>query len=116
MAQLERLKLTASVWDSDKDPQGFSSWADTFSSLVRATDHGGALEDFISYKTGRQTFQVSNVPSFLSSDPDFDMPIPGTGGLDFDSVSNVPPSAAHPRDVQDPEDAADAESPLKRRE
>ena len=80
MAQLEKLKLTASVWDSDKDPQAFSQWLDTFSSLVRATDAGGPLEDFITKKTGREIFQEANVPSFLSNDPDFDMPTQAGGG------------------------------------
>jgi hypothetical protein len=115
MAQLEKLKLTASVWDSDKEPQGFSSWLDTFSSLVRATDAGGALEDFITYKTGREVFQEANVPSFLISDPDFDMPrqtgaaSDGLAGI-FDSVStsNVPASAAQ----KEPDPEA---SPLQKR-
>jgi hypothetical protein len=71
MAQLERLKLSATVWESDKDPTGFNQWLDTVSALVRATEDGEPLEDFIQHKTGRVTFQRGNVPSFLLEDDDF---------------------------------------------
>ena len=33
-----------------------------------------ALEDFITFKTGREVFMESNVPSFLTMDTDFDIP------------------------------------------
>ena len=71
MAQLEKIKLTAQTWDSDKDIAGFQTWLDTFSALLRSTTHGAALEDFICYKTGREVFTSSNVPSFLRDAPDF---------------------------------------------
>ena len=74
MAQLEKIKLTAQIWDSDKDVDQFTAWLDTFSALVRATDHGAPLEDFISHKTGREVFTSTNVPTFLTSDPDFYVP------------------------------------------
>jgi hypothetical protein len=102
MAQLEKLKLTANVWDSDKDPTGFTLWLDTFSSLVRATDHGAPLEDFITYKTGREVFVEASVPSFLLNDPDF-MGVPVAASSPrrptppinkTDSVSDVPQSAS----------------------
>ena len=71
---MERLKLSATVWNSDKDQTGFNPWLDTTSSLVRATEHGEPLEKFIQHKTGRVTFQRGNVPSFLLDDEDFDDP------------------------------------------
>ena len=91
MAQLEKLKLTASVWDSDKDPQGFTTWLDTFSSLVRATDGGAPLEDFITFKTGREVYQDSSVSSFLINDPDFGMSRVTGPGLtkEFDAASTT---------------------------
>ena len=71
MAQLEKIKLTAQVWDSDKDIDGFHLWLDTFRSLVSSTEHGQPLEDFITIKTGLEVFEMSNVPTFLKNDPDF---------------------------------------------
>ena len=44
MAQLDKLKITALTWDSDKDPTGFYLWMENMSSLVRATAHGAPLE------------------------------------------------------------------------
>ena len=80
MAQLKKLKLTASVWDSDKDPHGFFPWMETLSTLVQATDGGMALETFINYRAGRELAMSSNVSSFLLDDPDFDVdPDPSRG-------------------------------------
>ena len=79
------------MWDSDKDPQGFTTWLDTFSSLVRATDGGAPLEDFITFKTGREVYQDSSVSFFLINDPDFDMPRVTGPGLtkEFDAASTT---------------------------
>jgi hypothetical protein len=110
MAQLEKLKLTASVWDGDTDPQGFTTWLDTFSSLVRATNGGAPLEDFITFKTGREVYQHSSVPSFLVHDPDFDMPMVTGPRLpkEFDAASTTDTEFNVPMSAQ-------ASSPLQRR-
>ena len=53
MAQLDRFKLSALSWDSDKDPKGFYLWIENMASLVRSTDHGPPLEDMLDSKLGR---------------------------------------------------------------
>ena len=73
MASLEKIKLTAQTWDSDKDIDSFHSWLDTFRSLVSSTDGGQPIEDFITYKTGLEVFETNNVPTFIKNDPDFAM-------------------------------------------
>ena len=56
MTSLDKFKLQAVTWDSDKDsdPLSFQKWAEDFSSIVRATEHGAPLEDLIDVKVGRQ--------------------------------------------------------------
>lgn len=92
MAQLDRFKLTAVCWDSDKEPNKFNSWMETFSSLVRSTEHGPPLEDFLDKKLGRVTSQPVAVPSFISADDDFDPP-PVSSDED-EEVSNAAPDVA----------------------
>jgi hypothetical protein len=119
MAQLEKLKLTTTVWDSDKDPQGFQTWLDTLSSLVAATEDGQALEDFITYKTGRETFTIANVPTFLSEDPDFAMdagvPVAPVASTTNDSLSTDSSIAVDPSSVDPPVVHGVPISPLQRR-
>ena len=50
---LEKFKLTAVAWDSDKDPGGYHLWIENFGSMVRATEHGSLLEDMLDSKLGR---------------------------------------------------------------
>ena len=71
MAQLDKFKLSALSWDSDKDPAGFYLWIENMASLVRSTDHGPPLEDMLDSKLGRAKVQSTTVPSFLLNDPDF---------------------------------------------
>ena len=73
MTSLDKFKLQAVTWDSDKDsdPSSFQKWAEDFSSIVRATEHGAPLEDLIDAKVGRQILQPLAVPSYLKDDPDF---------------------------------------------
>ncbi len=103
MAQLDRFKLTAISWDSDKEPHKFSSWVETFSSLVRSTEHGTYLEDFLDQKLDRQISQPMAIPSYLLNDDDFSSPSPSRHSRDLGSdedetapsVDNDgPPSAA----------------------
>ena len=54
MAPMEKFKLSALTWDSDKNPAGFNKWMMHFSSLVRATEHGPELEDFLDAKLDRK--------------------------------------------------------------
>ncbi len=74
MAQLDRFKLTAISWESDKEPQKFSLWMETFSSLVRSTEHGPALEEFLDQKLERTLCQPMAVPSYILNDEDFQSP------------------------------------------
>ena len=71
MAQLDKFKLTALTWDSDKDPNGFVEFMNTLSSLVRATEHGPPLEDFLDHKLDRCRMMRVIIPSFIVEDEDF---------------------------------------------
>ena len=71
MAQLERFKLSAVPWDSDKDPKLYYAWMDNVSSLVRSLNHGPDLEDMIDSKLGRKRASLQGVPNYLLNDPDF---------------------------------------------
>ena len=73
MASLDKFKINAVVWDSDKEPSKFTTWLDTMSSIVRSMEHGPALESFLDHKLERRRHQCATIPSFLASDPDFDM-------------------------------------------
>ena len=71
MASMEKFKLSALTWDSDKNPAGFNKWMMHFSSLVRATEHGPELEDFLDAKLDRRRSRHATVPSFIAEDDDF---------------------------------------------
>ena len=71
MAQLEKFKLTAVLWDSDKEPRQFFVWLENMGCLVRATEYGNFLEDMLDSKLRRAKVNVQAVPSFLLDDPDF---------------------------------------------
>jgi hypothetical protein len=73
MTSLDKFKLQAVTWESDRDsdPATFQKWAEDFSSIVRATQHGSPLEDLIDAKVGRRILQAVAVPSYLKDDPDF---------------------------------------------
>lgn len=71
MAQLDRFKITALTWDSDKDPSGFFLWMENMSALVRATEHGAPLEIMLDEKLRRATVTPASVPGFILDDPDF---------------------------------------------
>ena len=70
MAQLEKFKLTAVLWDSDKEPRQFFVWLENLGSLVRATEHGNFLEDMLDSKLRRAKVNKQSVPSFLLEDPE----------------------------------------------
>ena len=96
MAQLDKFKITALTWDSDKDPSGFYIWMENMSSLVRATAHGAPLEQMLDVKLRRPMVQAASIPSFILNDPDF-API------------NTTEPAAQPDDEEDedlPDDAS----------
>ena len=76
MASLDKYKITAVTWDSDKDPNGFSRWLDTFSAVVRATHHGALLEDFLDRKLDRQHARSSMIPFYITTDPDCEIDEP----------------------------------------
>ena len=71
MASLEKMKVTQVQWDGDRNMPPFSEWSDQFSSLVKATNHGHWLEDFVDAKLQRNTLVQSAQPSYLTDDPDF---------------------------------------------
>ena len=71
MAQLDKFKLSALSWDSDKDPKGFYIWIENMVSLVQSIDYGTFLENMLDSKLGRTTISPQTVPSFLLNDPDF---------------------------------------------
>ena len=85
MAQLERFKLQAVPWDSDKDPAGFNLWVETMGSLVRSTAHGSTLEDILDYKLRRKRVAAVATPSWILDDPDF-----GLGSAAAQSFSAQP--------------------------
>ena len=73
MTTLEKFRLTAVTWDSDKDPNGYTRWIGIIGSLVRSTQHGNELEDFLDAKLQRSKAKATTIPSFLM-DSDFEMP------------------------------------------
>ena len=76
MATLEKFKLSALIFDYDKDPKGFFLWLESMGGFVRSTEGGPELEDMLDSKLHRASFAVQGViPSFLLLDPDFD-PVP----------------------------------------
>ena len=78
MTSLDKLRVTAQIWDSDKDAAGFSRWMRNFSSMVRILKDGAPIEDFIDAKLERHRSQEMTTPSYILSDRDFDKePPPG---------------------------------------
>ena len=71
MVSIDKFKLSAVTWDSDKNPTGFTKWMSEFSSLVASTEHGATLEKFLDEKLDRRKHTRVTVPSFITTDDDF---------------------------------------------
>ena len=71
MVSIDKFKLSSVVWDSDKNPTGFTKWMNDFGSLVASTEHGASLEIFLDEKLGREKHLATTVPSYISTDDDF---------------------------------------------
>ena len=71
MVPIDKFKLSAVTWDSDKNPTGFTKWMSEFSSLVASTEHGATLEKFLDEKLDRRKNTRVTVPSFITTDDDF---------------------------------------------
>ena len=76
MVSIDKFKLSSVVWDSDKNPTGFTKWMNDFGSLVASTEHGAVLETFLDEKLGREKHLATTVPSYISTDDDFAAPPP----------------------------------------
>ena len=74
MASLDKYKLHNNTWDSDTNPSGFWEFMFLMSATVRAIKWGSILEDYIDVKLGRVQQHAVMTPSFITDDPDFDMP------------------------------------------
>ena len=74
MASLDKYKLHNNTWDSDTNPSGFWEFMFLMSATVRAIKWGSILEDYIDVKLGRTQQHAVMTPSFITDDPDFDMP------------------------------------------
>jgi hypothetical protein len=102
MAQLERFKLQAIPWDSDKDPASFNIWVETMGSLVRSTAHGAILEEILDYKLRRKRVAAVATPSWILDDPDFGIGSSmaqqyGAQAESTGSISSVVPDAEQPQ-------------------
>jgi len=71
MASLDKFKVSAAQWDSDKEPTRFVDFMFIMTALVRSLDQGNTLEDWIDRKLGRSRHQHVTTPSFVASDPEF---------------------------------------------
>ena len=76
MVSIDKFKLSSVVWESDKNPNGFTKWMNDFGSLVASTEHGAVLESFLDQKLGREKHLAATVPSYISTDDDFAAPKP----------------------------------------
>ena len=74
MSSLERLKISTIKWHSDKEPHQYERFISDFSSMVRVLKYGAALEDFLDQKLNRKQGLKAVTPSFITEDPDFDLP------------------------------------------
>ena len=74
MASLDKYKLHNNTWDSDTNPSGFWEFMFLMSATVRAIKWGSVLEDYIDVKLGRTQQHAVMTPSFITDDPDFDLP------------------------------------------
>ena len=68
MTSLEKIKLQANVWDSDKNSAGFASWAARFETLTSSLAHGVPLKQFLDCALEREPTQERMTPSWLLSD------------------------------------------------
>jgi hypothetical protein len=71
MVSIDKFKLSSVVWESDKNPNGFTKWMNDFGSLVASTEHVAVLESFLDQKLGREKHLAATVPSYISKDDDF---------------------------------------------
>ena len=65
MAELERLKVSANIWDSDRSPASYNDWARNVSALVSVLKHGPPLEAFLDKTLDRKRIKNATTPSFL---------------------------------------------------
>ena len=49
----------------------FGEWSDQFSSLVKSTNYGNWIEDYVDAKLNRNSLVRQTQPSYLLEDPDF---------------------------------------------
>lgn len=78
MTTLDKLRVTAQTWDSDKDVHLFHTWIRSFGSMVRILKHGEELENFLDAKLDRSRPKEMTTPSFILKDSDFALnPPPG---------------------------------------
>ena len=85
MTSLDRIKVDIAPWDSAKNPHGFFEWIGHFSSVVKSTEPGMELEDFIDVKVGRTSYDVNFAPSWVAEDPDFNFQLDEESDLKTDS-------------------------------
>ena len=90
MGGLEKIKLSLYVWDSAKNPNGFTAWSDDIGSLVRQLPFGEMIEEFLDHKLKRTKVRSSMRPVWLANDPDFqrDPPAPH-GSLSHEEVAGL---------------------------
>ena len=69
MTSLDKFKLTAVTWDSDREPEKYSTWDYSTGSMTRATQHGAPLEDWFDAKIGRVRAN-NTMPSIFENDPE----------------------------------------------
>ena len=77
---VERLKISAQVWDSDKEPEGYWSWSRGFLALICSMDGGRELVRFRNEKLGVHTSSsINTMPGYIGEDTDFE----GIGVVDY---------------------------------
>ena len=69
MTSLEKIRLSAQTWDSDKNPNGFPKFCQDLSALVRCLKYGPPLEEFLDETLDRNSFQQVTTPSFILDNP-----------------------------------------------
>ena len=62
---LERLRVSANVWDSDRNPKGYQTWAQNVSAMVAVLKNGAPLEAWLDKTLDRKREQSMITPSFL---------------------------------------------------
>ena len=60
MATMEKLKLSAITWDSNKDKYGLIQFMEAMSELVRQLAHGEWLENLLDFKLKRWESSTSS--------------------------------------------------------